>query len=147
MWFADVPFWLVFPKPVPLQVVIPKPAPKIPEALCKVMQVPRHDQGSEIAALHHVATVLGYSFRHSGPDYALWDTGVTFGAPIAVGKFLNEVGDVSFLPTQIQVNLPSREIVVANLKPLQGPIPKTVRYVVVSRSARVWTFKDKAVVK
>lgn len=147
MWFADVPFWEVFPKPVPIQILPPKIAPRIPVALQKIIQVPRHDQGSEIATIGYVAKALGFSFNHSGPDYALWDTPVQFGTPIAAGKFLSQVGDVSFLPTRIRVSIPAREIVVANLKPLQGPLPKTVRYVVVSERNTSWMFRAEFVAK
>lgn len=147
MWYADVPFWAIFPKPIPIAILPPKIAPHIPVVLRKVIQVPRHDQGSELSSIAFVAKAIGFSFIQKGPDYALWDTRVKYGTPIAAGSFLREIGNVSFLPTRILVNIPKHEISVSNLQPLQGPIPTHFRYVVVQHSAQSWTFRSVPVPK
>lgn len=142
MWFADVPWSVIFP-PVPVVVkkaVIKPAAPFIPTPLRAVLQVPRPDQAFEFAAVRYVAKQLGYHFSHSGPDYALWDTPVTFGAPIMAGKFLAQIGQISFLPTRISVNTVTKSISINNLKPLDGPIHEKLRYIVTSKEARTWSF-------
>lgn len=142
MWFADVPWSVIFPPdPVVIRKTAIKPAaPLIPVPLRAVLQVPRADQAFEFAAVRFVAKQLGYHFSYSGPDYALWDTRVTFGAPIIAAKFLAQIGQVDFLPTRISVNTVTKSISINNLKPLEGPIPEKLRYIVTSKEARTWTF-------
>lgn len=141
MWFANAP-WLFTPAMPPVTVVVQKKiAPVYPLSLQKIVDVPRIYRGSELKALRFVASRLDYKFSASGPDYALYDTPVSFGQPLMVGKFLAEIGRLAFLPSEIRVNTQNRSITVKNLGPLEGPLPARVRYQVVQRSQRSWTFK------
>lgn len=141
MWFANAP-WLFTPALPPVTVVVKKMiAPTYPLPLQKIVDVPRIYRRSEIKALRFVSAKLGYKFSASGPDYALYDTPVSFGLPVMAGKFLAEIGSLAFLPSEIRVNIQNRSITVKNLGPLQGPLPARVRYQVIQKSQRSWTFK------
>ncbi len=142
MWFADVPWSIIYPPaPIVIKKTIIKPVvPVIPASLQVMIQIPRADQAFEFAAVRYVAKQLGYHFSYSGPDYALWDTSVTFGAPIMAGKFLEQIGQIDFLPTKINVNTATKIISVVNLGPLDGPNPEKLRYIVTNKGERTWTF-------